>query len=65
MNLSLARWLPVALAWLVGAFGGGAVLAALYKRLHRGLAFYKLWAFWSAVLGGIAALVFAFGLVRI
>lgn len=58
-------WAAVAAAWMVGTFGGGWLLARLYKRLHRGLAFYKLWAFWSAVLGGIAALVFAFGLVRI
>jgi hypothetical protein len=28
------------------------------------LAFYKLWAFWSMILGGIVALLFALGLVR-
>ena len=58
-------WALVGAAWMVGAFGGGWLLARLYKRLHPSLAFYKLWALWSAVLGGIAALVFAFGLVRI
>jgi hypothetical protein len=36
----------------------------LCKRLHPSLAFYKLWAFWSAILGGIVALLFALGLVR-
>jgi ABC-type phosphate/phosphonate transport system permease subunit len=61
---TLAQWLPIAAAWLLGSFGCGAALAWLYKRLHPQLAFYKLWAFWSAVLGGIVALVLAFGLVR-
>ena len=58
-------WLIVGAAWLVGTFGGGWVLAWLYKRLHPELAFYKLWALWSAVLGGTVALLLAFGLVRI
>jgi hypothetical protein len=39
-------------------------LARLYKRLHPQLAFYKLWAFWSAILGGVVALLIAFGVVR-
>jgi hypothetical protein len=56
-------WLWVGLAWIVGAFGGGWVLARLYKRLHPELAFYKLWAVWAAVLNGLAAIVFAFGRV--
>jgi hypothetical protein len=58
-------WLLVALAWLLGAFGGGAALAWLYKRLHPGLAFYKLWALWTTVLGALVALLLAFGLVHI
>ena len=58
-------WAAIALAWLVGAFGGGAALAALYKRLYPRLAFYKLWAAWTMILAGVTALVFAFGLVRI
>jgi hypothetical protein len=37
----------------------------LYKRFHPQLAFYKLWAFWSAILGGIVALLIAFGVVRL
>ena len=57
----LAGWLVIGAAWLLGAFGGGAALAWLYRRLHPGLAFYKLWALWTAVLGGAAALVIAFG----
>ena len=64
MTVGWAGWAAVAAAWMVGTFGGGAALAWLYKRLHPGLAFYKLWAFWAAVLGGAVALVFAFGLVR-
>ena len=65
MSLSLAHWLPVALAWLVGAFGGGAALAALYKRLHPQLAFYKLWALWTTVLGAVVAVMLILGIVRL
>jgi hypothetical protein len=60
-----AEFAAVAAAWLVGAFGGGAALAWMYKRLHPQLAFYKLWAFWAAVLGGVVALLLAFGAVEI
>jgi hypothetical protein len=49
----------VGAAWMIGTFGGGAVLAWLYKRLHPQLAFYKLWALWSALLSGAAAVVLA------
>jgi hypothetical protein len=56
-----AAWLAIGAAWLVGTFGGGWLLARLYKRLHPELAFYKLWAAWAAVLNGLAAVVFAFG----
>jgi hypothetical protein len=41
------------------------VLAWLYKRLYPDLAFYKLWATWSALLAGIVALLFALGLIRL
>jgi hypothetical protein len=57
-------WMVIGLAWFVGTFGCGWVLARLYKRLHPQLAFYKLWAFWSAILGGVVALLIAFGAVR-
>jgi hypothetical protein len=50
---------------MVGTVGGGWILAWLYKRLHPQLAPYKLWAFWSAILGGVVALLIAFGAVRI
>ena len=63
--MSAVRWLPVAVAWLVGAFGGGAALAWLYKRLHPGLAFYKLWALWTTVLGALVAVMLMLGLVRL
>ena len=62
---SLAQWLPLAAAWLVGAFGGGAALAWLYKRLHPALAFYKLWALWTTVLGALVALMLLLGVVRL
>ena len=58
----MSVWLAFGAAWMVGAFGGGWVLAWIYKRLHPGLAFYKLWAFWSAILAGAATLAFGFGL---
>ena len=63
MDGGWAAWAAVAAAWMVGAFGGGAALAWLYRRLHPDLAFYKLWAFWTAVLGGVVALLLAFGAV--
>ena len=53
-------WVVVGAAWMLGSFGSGAALALLYKRLHPELAFYKLWALWSAVTGGAVALVLAF-----
>lgn len=56
-------WWIVALVWLAAAFGTGAALAGLYKRLHPSLSFYKLWALWTMLVSLVAALVFAFGLV--
>jgi hypothetical protein len=56
-----AGWILIGAAWLLGTFGGGAALAALYKRLHPQLAFYKLWAAWAMILSAAAALAFAFG----
>ena len=60
-DFGVLGWLVIGSTWMVCAFGGGAALAWLYKRLHPRLAFYKLWAFWSAVLSGVVALVLAFG----
>ncbi|MDB4947988.1 MAG: hypothetical protein JWM27_637 [Gemmatimonadetes bacterium] len=50
-------WLILTAGWTAGAFGGGAALAWVYKRLHPHLAFYKLWAFWTMILSGVAAVV--------
>lgn len=61
----MIRFLPLAVAWLLGAFGGGAALAWLYKRLHPQLAFYKLWAMWTTVLGAVVALLLTLGIVRL
>ncbi len=61
MRIEGAAWLAVGAAWMAGAFGGGAALAWLYKRLHPRLAFYKQWAFWSMILAATVALLFAFG----
>ena len=61
----MIRFLPLAASWLLGAFGGGAALAWLYKRLHPELAFYKLWALWTTVLGALVALLLVFGVLRL
>jgi hypothetical protein len=58
------QWTAVALGWMIGAFGGGAALAWLYKRLYPGLAFYKLWALWSMFLSAAVAVLLAFGVAR-
>jgi len=57
----IVPWLILTAAWFVGAFGGGAALAWIYKRYHPQLAFYKLWAFWTMILSGVAALVIGGG----
>lgn len=56
------QWLVIGVSWMLGTFGSGAALAWMYKRLYPELAFYKLWAFWSALIAGAAALVFAFAI---
>ena len=60
-----SAWLAFGAAWFAGMFGGGWILAWLYKRLHPSLSFYKLWAFWSMILGGVVALLMALGAVRV
>jgi hypothetical protein len=60
-----AGWLAIAAAWMLGTFGGGWLLARLYKRLHPSLAFYKLWAMWSTVLGATVAILFALGVAEL
>lgn len=56
-------WLIIGAVWLACAFGGSALLALLYKRLHPELSYYKLWALWAVVVSVLAAVVFATGLV--
>lgn len=63
MPSSAVGWLLFGAAWFMGAFGGGALLAWLYRRLYPDLSFYKLWALWSALLNGAAALLFAWGVI--
>jgi hypothetical protein len=59
-DLGALGWLVLGTVWMICTFGGGAALAWLYKRLHPELAFYKLWAFWSAILSGAATLILAY-----
>ena len=56
-------WFIIALVWLVCSFGCGAVLAALYKRLHPGLSFHRLWAFWTVLTSLLAAIIYLLGLI--
>ena len=59
--MSRTDWLIVSAVWLVCAFGSGAALAWLYRRLHPALSFHKLWAFWTAVLSLAIAALFGLG----
>lgn len=56
-------WPLIALVWLICSFATGAILAALYKRLHPSLAFYKLWAFWTVLTSLLAAGIYLLGLI--
>jgi len=49
----------IGLTWLVAAFGSGAALAWLYRRLHPELSFPRLWARWAFVVS-LAPAVFFF-----
>jgi hypothetical protein len=62
-ELSRLQWALIGLVWLASAFGTGAVLAYLYRRLHPSLSFYKLWALWTALVSVVAAAIFALGLL--
>jgi hypothetical protein len=61
--MSTLHWAAIGAAWLAAAFGSGAALAWLYRRLYRGLSFYKLWAFWTVVVSLAAVAIFGLGLV--
>ena len=52
----------LALLWLLLSLGGGALLAALARRLHPALPFRKLWIFYTALLALGAGAFFAIGL---
>lgn len=54
---STSGWLMISVAWLVGSFGSGYLLARLYKRLHPELSLHKLWAFWTVILSVSAGLI--------
>jgi hypothetical protein len=56
-------WGILGVVWLASAFGCGAAIAAVYRRLHPELSFYRLWAFWTVIVSVSAALVFALDLV--
>ena len=56
-------WFIIAVVWIVCSFGSGALLAALYKRLHPSLSFHRLWALWSVLVSLLAACLYLIGLV--
>lgn len=56
-ELDTLEWLVLSAVWLAGAFGSGALLAKLYKRLHPELSFHKLWALWTVIVSVAAALI--------
>jgi hypothetical protein len=56
------HWAALGLVWIVAAFGTGAALAWLYRRLHRELSFYYLWALWTVVASVAALVILALGL---
>ena len=58
---STLGWAIIGAAWLLCAFGSGALLAAFQRRVYPGLAFYKLWALWTTVLSVVAGAVFVLG----
>jgi len=62
-ELGRLQWMLIGIVWIVAAFGSGAALAYLYRRLYSGLSFYKLWAFWTVVVSVVALVVFALGLI--
>jgi hypothetical protein len=55
-------YVALALLWLTLSLGGGALLAALARRLHPALPFRKLWLFYTLLLGLGAGAFFAIGL---
>jgi hypothetical protein len=57
------HWAILGVVWLVSAFGSAALIAALYRRLHPELSFYRIWAFWTVLVSVTAALVLALDLV--
>ncbi len=52
-------WALLALLWVVASTAGGAVLAALARRMDAGLSFRRLWTFYTLLLALAAAAVFA------
>jgi hypothetical protein len=62
-ELSRLQWALIGVVWLLAAFGSGAALAWLYKRLHPELSFHKLWAAWTTVLTIVVGALFLFGVV--
>jgi len=47
--------------WVAASTGTGLLLALLARRIHPGLSFAKLWAFYSVLMGTLVAAVFLIG----
>ena len=49
------------MVWVAASTGTGLLLALLASRIHRGLSFPKLWAFYSVLMATLVAVVFLIG----
>lgn len=58
MSAALALLLGV---WVTCSLGSGWVLALLARRIHPSLSLVKLWAFYSALMAFLVAVVFLVG----
>jgi hypothetical protein len=62
-ELGRLHWAAIGAVWILAAFGTGAVLAGLYRRLHPELSFHYLWALWTVIVSVVALAVLALGIV--
>ncbi len=58
----LGSYVVLFLVWVVSASLTGFLLALLARRIHPSLSLLRLWAFYSVLMGFLAAVVFLVGL---
>jgi hypothetical protein len=47
--------------WVAASMGTGFLLALMASRIHSGLSFPKLWAFYTVLMATLVAVVFLIG----